>query len=117
MARRRSSSSTGTQLIETRVNQERLLATAYTWFGGLAVVLSAIGLFGLMSYSVARRTGEIGVRMALGARSGDVLWMVVRESTVVVLIGIVAGTALALSLTGLVKGLLFDVQPADPRSI
>src|SRR5205085_12191873 len=87
--------STGTQLIEARVRQERLLATAYSWFGGLAVVLSAIGLFGLMSYSVARRTGEIGVRMALGARSRDVLWMIVRESTVVVLIGIVAGTALA----------------------
>jgi predicted permease len=109
--------STGTQLIEMRVRQERLLATAYSWFGGLAVLLSAIGIFGLMSYHVARRTGEIGVRMALGARSVDVLRMIVRESMTVVLIGIAAGTALALSLTGLVRGLLFDVAPTDPASI
>jgi predicted permease len=99
--------------IEKRFLQERLFANAYLLFGGLALVLAAIGLFGLMSYSVSRRTNEIGIRMALGARSQDVLQLVMRESMIMVAIGVAIGIAIALGTGRFVSSLLFGLPPTD----
>ena len=99
--------------IEARFGQERLLARAYATFGGLALLIASIGLFGLMSYSVARRTNEIGVRIALGAQPGDVLRMIMRESLVLVLVGIGLGVGVALAAGRLIASLLFGLQPTD----
>src|SRR5262249_5199378 len=95
--------STQIEQIERRFQQEKLFAQAYTLFGGLALLLASIGLFGLMSYSVSRRTNEIGVRVALGAQRQDVLRMVMGESMLLVAIGIVAGVVVALSAGSLVS--------------
>jgi predicted permease len=103
--------------IERRFAQERVFAQAYTLFGLLALVLASVGLFGLMSYNVARRTNEIGIRMALGAQGRDVLSLVMRESMSLVAIGVVAGLAIALAGGYLVKSLLFGLASTDGASI
>ncbi len=103
--------------IERRFLQEKLFAQANAFFGGLAVLLAAVGLFGLMSYSVSRRTNEIGIRMALGARSQDVLRLVMRESMTLVVVGIVIGLAVALGASRLIATLLFGLAPTDVLSI
>jgi predicted permease len=87
-----------------------LLATA----AGLALILSAIGLYGVISYVVAQRRGEIGIRMALGARGGSVRAMVVRQSLALAAIGVVIGLAAAFAATRLLGALLFGVSPTDP---
>ena len=97
--------------------RERLLAMLSSAFGGLALLLACLGLYGLMAYAVARRTGEIGIRMALGAAQGHVISMVLRETMWLVLAGVIAGIPLALWLATYVKTLLFEVSPADPLSI
>jgi len=99
--------------IERRFSQERLFAMAYSWFGGLALVIAGVGLFGLMSYSVSRRTSEIGVRMALGANRGDVALMVLRESMLLVVVGVAAGGLAAFFASSLVATTLFGVAPRD----
>jgi predicted permease len=109
--------STQMEQIERRFLQEKLFAQANAFFGGLAVLLAAVGLFGLMSYSVARRTNEIGIRMALGARSQDVLRLVMRESMTLVVIGIVIGLGVALGASRLIATLLFGLAPTDVLSI
>jgi predicted permease len=106
-----------TDQIAKRVEQERLFATAYTAFGGLALLLACIGLFGLMSYNVARRTTEIGVRMALGAQRRTVVGMVLRESMWLVAIGAVLGVAAALWAGRFVEPVLFGLSPRDPLTI
>jgi predicted permease len=108
--------STQADQVENRFSQERLFAMAYSLFGGLALLLAAIGLFGLMSYSVARRTNEIGIRMALGARRGDVIGMVLGESLLMVTVGIAIGLALAFAagrFITAVSTLLFGLSPWD----
>jgi predicted permease len=99
--------------IERRFTQERVFAQAYTLFGALALLVAAIGLFGLMSYSVTRRTTEIGIRMALGARQQTVLQMVMRESLVLVVIGVVIGVSIALGAGRFVAALLYGLEPTD----
>lgn len=105
--------STQMDQIEERFLQERLFANAYVLFGGLALALAAIGLFGLMSYSVARRTNEIGIRMALGARSQDVLRLVMQESMILVVVGVAIGIAIAFGTGRFVATLLFGLPPTD----
>jgi len=83
----------------------------------LALGLAMVGLYSVKTYAVIRRTREIGIRMALGARRGDVVGMIVRESLVPVLIGMAIGLAAAVALTRLVAGLLFGVAPRDPASM
>ena len=109
--------STQLEQVERRFAQEKLFAQAYTLFGGLALLLASIGLFGLMSYNVSRRTNEIGIRMALGAQRSHVLGLVMRESMILVVIGIVVGLVAALSASGFVKTLLFGLPPTDALSI
>jgi predicted permease len=85
-------------------------------FGVLAVVLAAIGIYGVLSYSVSNRTREIGVRVALGATRREIATLVFRDSAVMSALGIVIGTAAALALTRLLSGLLFEIRPGDPQT-
>ncbi len=101
------------QIAQTLSN-ERLFATLTAGFGVLALVLACIGIYGLMAYDVARRTSEIGIRMALGARAGQMLAMVLREAGWMALAGIGIGLGGALLLTKYVKSMLFGLQPNDP---
>jgi hypothetical protein len=103
--------------ISQRFAQERLLARAYAAFGALAVLLACIGLFGLMSYSVARRTSEIGVRMALGAQRRTVVGMVMGESSRPVAVGIVLGIGAVLWAGRFVQTVVYGVSPGDPLTI
>jgi len=94
--------------------QERLFARLSGFFGGLALSLACVGLYGLMSYAVVRRTAEIGLRLALGARPSQVVSMMLRESLALVGLGLLAGVAAAFGLSRLVAAMLFDLSPVDP---
>ena len=96
---------------------ERLLSLLGTFFGGLALLLACIGLYGVMSYAVVRRTREIGIRLAIGARPPSVMWMVLRDSVVLVLIGAALGIPAALGAGRYLRNQLFGVTPADPLAI
>jgi predicted permease len=109
--------STQIEQVEMRFQQEKFFAQAYTLFGIVALLLASLGLFGLMSYNVARRTNEIGIRMALGAQRGDVLRLVMRESMLLVVIGVATGLAMALAAGRLVTTLLYGVPPTDVMAI
>ena len=103
--------------ISTSLLVERLIASLSTIFGFLATLLAIIGLYGVMAYTVARRTREIGIRMALGAFQKHVIWMVMREVLLLVAIGIVAGIGASVALTRLVQTQLFGVTPNDPVTL
>jgi len=103
-----------TQIDESLV-RERLLATLSGFFGGLALLLATIGLYGVMSYNVARRRNEIGIRMALGAEQARVLRMVLREVAILVFIGLAVGFCAALATTRFVASFLYGLTPNDPR--
>jgi predicted permease len=107
--------------IDDTLTQERLLTKLLGFFGLLAFGLVCIGIYGLLSYAVVRRTGEIGIRMALGARRGDVLRMVLRESLLLVAIGLSFGIPAALAAvrlaSSLISGLLFGLKASDPLTI
>jgi predicted lysophospholipase L1 biosynthesis ABC-type transport system permease subunit len=104
---------TQTEQVEGRMAQERLFALAYSMFGGLALVLACIGLFGLMSYSVSRRTNEIGVRIALGAQREGIVSMILRESMALVVVGVAIGLGVTLAAGKLVATVLFGLTPTD----
>ena len=97
--------------------QQKLVARLAAFFGLLALLLACVGLYGVMSYGVARRTNEIGIRMALGARGSSVLWLVLREALLLVLIGLVLGLVTALAVTKTAASLLYELKPNDPLTI
>jgi predicted permease len=99
--------------MEISLLTERLLATLSIVFGCLATILAAVGLYGVMAFMVARRTREIGIRMALGAAHGDVVWMVLRETLQLAATGVAIGLAGAYGVTRLIQTQLFGVQPTD----
>jgi ABC-type antimicrobial peptide transport system permease subunit len=101
-------------LLSKSVAQPRFRTLLLGIFAAVALLLAVVGIFGVMSYLVGRRTQEIGVRMALGATRGNVLRMILGEGLRVVLIGVGLGLIEALLLGRLVKSLLFGIQPADP---
>ncbi len=99
--------------LDRQLARERALATLSGYFGVLALLVAAVGLYGVVSYNVARRTREIGVRVALGALRRDVVWLMARESLVLVAAGIAIGLGAAWGLSRFVAALLFGVKPAD----
>ncbi|HEY2012329.1 MAG TPA: ABC transporter permease [Bryobacteraceae bacterium] len=107
--------STGDQLLDRTLDLDRLIAALSFAFGILALTLAAVGIYGLMAYDVTRRTGEIGIRMALGASRRSVMALVFREVGLVAAAGITVGAAAALATGRLVAGLVFELKPGDPR--
>jgi len=105
------------QQVDKSLMSERLLATLSAIFGCLATLLAAVGLYGVMAYMVARRTREIGIRMALGASGGSVVWLVMREVLLLAVVGLAIGLPAAGALTRLVETQLFGIQPADPLTM
>jgi len=101
-------------IVSESMTQPRFSMLLVAIFGALAVVLAAIGMYGVISYSVAQRTQEIGIRMALGAARGDILRMILGQSARFALLGIVLGAAAALVVTPLMRTFLYGVAPADP---
>ena len=101
-------------LIDRSIPSERLMATVGGLFGLLALLLAAVGMFGVLAFQVARRTNELGVRTALGASRRSLVRLVLKDVTVMVVPGIVIGGGVALTLTGLARQLLFGVTPTDP---
>ena len=108
---------TMTRVMNDSLFVERMVAALSVAFGGLATLLAAIGLYGVMSYSVARRTREIGIRMALGAERGSVLWLVLKEVALMVATGIAVGLPLAAALSRVVQAQLFALSPHDPVAL
>jgi predicted permease len=105
-----------TQVHNSLVNDE-LMATLSGFFGFLAALLAAIGLYGVISYMVLQRTKEIGIRMAIGAKRGDVIGMILKEAGILTVAGLVIGTTLALASAQVVKSLLYGLKPRDPLTI
>jgi ABC-type antimicrobial peptide transport system permease subunit len=102
--------------LERALSRERLVATMSALFGGLATLLSVVGLYGVMAYTVSRRTREIGVRIALGAGSRDIRWMVIREAMVVAAAGWAVAAPVAWWLSRLVASQLYGVAATDPTT-
>jgi predicted permease len=103
--------------IDRTIQQERIFAKLCSAFAVLALLIAAVGLYGTMAYSVARRTGEIGIRMALGAQSGSVVWLVMREVLIVTAAGLAIGLPVAYSASHLVQSFLFGMTPKDPLTM
>jgi macrolide transport system ATP-binding/permease protein len=103
--------------IDRTINQESTFAKLCTGFAVLALLTACVGLYGTLSYGVARQVGEIGTRMALGAQRSTVVWMIVRRVLLLVGAGLAISVPIALSLFRLVKSFLFEVQPNDPKTL
>jgi predicted permease len=104
-------------LIDASLASERMVAQLSSAFGALALLVACIGIYGILAYRVARRTREIGVRLALGASRAGVRWMVVRESLALLSIGIAIGVPAALALSRFIASLLYGMTPADPGAM
>ena len=105
------------ELTERAISDQILIARLSSFFAGLALLLAAIGLYGILSYSVAGRTREIGVRMALGAQRGSVLKMILQEAGILVLLGVVIGIPSAILASRLFSSMLFGLKGTDPVSM
>jgi ABC-type antimicrobial peptide transport system permease subunit len=101
--------------------RERLIATLSSLFGALALLLACVGLYGLLAFSVVQRAGEVGIRMALGASRGDVLWMMLREALLLAFAGLAIGVPVAIAAgriaSSRVSGLLFGLKATDPLTV
>jgi predicted permease len=106
-----------TEDIDRTINQEITFAELCSGFAILALVIACVGLYGTVSYNVARRTGEIGIRMALGAERGRVVWMILREVCVLAAVGLAVSVPTALATSKLVESFLFGMKPNDPLSL
>jgi putative ABC transport system permease protein len=104
------------QIAREPMLQQRMVMALMVSFAGLALMLSALGTYSVLSYSIAQRTREIGMRMALGAQRRNVLWLVVGGAARLALLGIAVGIAAALALTRLMTNLLYGVPAADPAT-
>jgi predicted permease len=103
--------------IDQRLVRDRLTARLSTFFGALALLLACIGLYGVLSYTVSQRTGEFGVRMALGAQRGNVLWLILREALGVTLLGAAVGLGAALAATRVLESMLYGLTARDPLTL
>jgi ABC-type antimicrobial peptide transport system permease subunit len=107
---------TQTQQIEQTLYQERLTSRLSSFFAILALILACIGLYGLLSYEVARRTRELGIRMALGAQRRELMRLVVRRGLLLSLAGAIIGIGTAMAVTRLMAAMLYSVRPYDPAT-
>lgn len=107
----------GSDLVSRSLVQERAVATLLVAFGVLALGLASLGLYGLIAYQVVRRSSEIGIRMALGARHRDVMWAMLRRGFVWMACGTAIGVPVALIASRVTQGLLFGVSPTDPATL
>jgi predicted permease len=103
--------------VDRSISTQSLIAQLSSFFGILAVLLACIGIYGLLSYSVARRTSELGIRLALGAQSHTLLWMILRECIFLLVLGLAVGIPVALSSTRILKSMLYELSPVDPTAI
>jgi ABC-type antimicrobial peptide transport system permease subunit len=108
---------TQTEQIDATIQQERIFASLTAGFGILALVLACIGIYGIMAYTVARRTNEIGIRLALGARAGQILAMILGETSWLAVIGVAVGLGAALMLTRFLGAMLFGLKPNNPATL
>jgi len=99
------------------LGQDRMMAVLAGSLGAVALLLTMIGVYGVIAYSTGRRTAEIGIRMAVGASPGSVAWMIVRETLLLVAAGLAIGIPLSLASATMLKSLLFGVAPQDPRTL
>ena len=104
-------------LVSDSLTRDAMITKLAGFFGGLAVLLACIGIYGIMAYAVAGRTSELGLRMALGAQRGNILWLVLRESMFLVLIGVAIGLPAVYGAGKLVSSLLFGLTAADPLAL
>jgi ABC-type antimicrobial peptide transport system permease subunit len=102
--------------IAANMQHERIFANLTTGFGALALILACIGIYGIMAWTVSRRRQEIGIRIAMGARSEQVQGMVLREAAWMTLLGVAAGACSALALGRVVASLLYGLKPWDPAT-
>ena len=105
------------EVLDDSLSQQHLQTMLGAVFAGTALLLAALGIYGVVSCSVARRTNEIGVRAALGAQPSDLLWMVVSQGLAPVYVGLLGGIAAALGLGHVLGGLLFEIKPYNPATI
>jgi predicted permease len=103
--------------VDEQMNQESVFARLLTGFAILALAIASVGLYGTMSYAVARRTSEIGIRIALGARPGNVVWMILRDVCVLAVIGLAVSVPTALASSKFIESFLFEMTPTDPRAL
>jgi ABC-type antimicrobial peptide transport system permease subunit len=103
--------------IDQNIYQERLIANLSSLFALLALIVACVGIYGLLSYQVSRRTHEIGIRVALGAQRGDVLRIVLRQGAILATSGALIGVGAALGVTRYLQSFLFGVKPSDPMTI
>lgn len=99
------------------LKQEKLIAQLVSFFGLLALLLSCLGLYGMMAHTVVRRTNEIGIRMALGAERRDIIWMVLKESLLLLAFGLVVGLPASWGAAQLISNQLFGLKPSDPLTL